>query len=188
MVLWCNYYSLTTDFSQLLTGYIATCNKSVCGLRNAVVCVVGSKAKGRGFKSTHDCSHTVQKPTISPWLFGQCAFNIYLPFIIYKKKLSSGSSVISSLSLVVAAPEVSALILFHPRSAIWIKSARCICITGSKLLLELTFSRPLLALCAWIMQSCCTTATNLYSAFAAAADSFPTEPKKNRDSRLGNHS
>ena len=29
-------------------------------------------AKGRGFKSTHGCSHTVQKSSISPRLFGQC--------------------------------------------------------------------------------------------------------------------
>ena len=54
----------------------------VCGLRGAVVNVVAFKAKGRGFKSTHGFSHTMQKPSISPALFGQCKLNIYLPFTI----------------------------------------------------------------------------------------------------------
>ena len=56
---------------------------TVCGLRGAVVRDVGFKAKGRGFKSTHGCSHTVQKPSISPALFGQCTLNICLPFTIF---------------------------------------------------------------------------------------------------------
>ena len=55
----------------------------VCGLRGAVVSVVAFWAKGRGFKSTHGCSHTVQKLSISPRLFGQCTLNISLPFTIY---------------------------------------------------------------------------------------------------------
>ena len=38
----------------------------VCGFRGAVVSVVSFKAKGCGFKSTHFCSHTVQKRSISP--------------------------------------------------------------------------------------------------------------------------
>ena len=42
-----------------------------------------SKGKCRGFKSTHGCSHTVQKPSISPALYGQCTLNIYLPFTIF---------------------------------------------------------------------------------------------------------
>ena len=53
----------------------------VCGLRGAVVSVVAFKAKGRGFKSTHGCSHIVPKPSISPALFGQCTLNIYLPLM-----------------------------------------------------------------------------------------------------------
>ena len=51
-------------------------------LRGAVVSVVAFWAKGRGFKSTHGCSHTVQKPSISPRLFGQCTLNISLSFTI----------------------------------------------------------------------------------------------------------
>ena len=38
----------------------------MCGLRGAVVSVVAFKAKGRGFKSTHGCSHTVPKPSFNP--------------------------------------------------------------------------------------------------------------------------
>ena len=38
----------------------------ICGIRGAVVSVVTSRAKGRGFKSEHGCSHTAQKPSISP--------------------------------------------------------------------------------------------------------------------------
>ena len=37
----------------------------------------------RWFRSTHGCSHTVQRPLISPRLFGQCTLNIYLPFTFY---------------------------------------------------------------------------------------------------------
>ena len=54
----------------------------LCGLHGAVVSVVAFWAKSRGFKSTHGCSHTVQKPSISPRLFGQCTLNISLPFEI----------------------------------------------------------------------------------------------------------
>ena len=54
----------------------------VYGPRGTVVSVVAFKANGRGFKSTHGCSHTVQKPSISPRLFGQCTLNICLPFTI----------------------------------------------------------------------------------------------------------
>ena len=55
----------------------------VCGLRGAMVSVVVFWAKGRGFKSAHCCSHTVQKPSISPKLFGQCTLNSSLLFTIY---------------------------------------------------------------------------------------------------------
>ena len=44
---------------------------------------VAFRVKGRGFKSTHSCSHTVQKPSISPRLFCQCTLNICFPFTIY---------------------------------------------------------------------------------------------------------
>ena len=37
-------------------------------------------AKGCGFKSAHGYCRTVQKPSISPWLFGQCTLNIYPVF------------------------------------------------------------------------------------------------------------
>ena len=63
--------------------YIGLCHHIVCGLRGAVVSVVAFWVKGRGFKSTHGCSHTVQKPLISPRLFGQCTWNISLPFTLY---------------------------------------------------------------------------------------------------------
>ena len=58
--------------------------RHVCGLHGAVVSVVAFKAKGRGFKSTHGCSHTVQKPSISPRLFSQCTYiyTYHLPFTI----------------------------------------------------------------------------------------------------------
>ena len=39
-------------------------------------------AKGCEFKSAHGCCCAVQKPSISPWLFGQCTLNIY-PVYIY---------------------------------------------------------------------------------------------------------
>ena len=35
------------------------------------------RTKDHGFKSTHGCSHTVKKSSISPRLFGQCTLNIY---------------------------------------------------------------------------------------------------------------
>ena len=57
--------------------------QNVCiGLCDAVVSAVAFRAKGRGFKSTHGCSHTMKKPSISPRLFGQCTLNIYLHFTI----------------------------------------------------------------------------------------------------------
>ena len=40
----------------------------ICGLCGAVVSVDSFKAKDHGFKSTHGCSHTVQKPSINPRL------------------------------------------------------------------------------------------------------------------------
>ena len=66
---------------------------NVCGPRGAVVSVIAFNAEGREFKSTHGCSHTMQKPSISPRLFGQCMLNIYLPFtikyfIIYRSALT----------------------------------------------------------------------------------------------------
>ena len=42
------------------------------------VSVVISRARGRMFKYTYGCSHTVQKPSISPWLFLDNARFIYL--------------------------------------------------------------------------------------------------------------
>ena len=73
----CNFLheqvSLLDDVSRQLSR-----NKlpsQVCGLHGTVVSVVTFRVKGHGLKSTHGCSHTVQKP----WLFGQCTLNIYLP-------------------------------------------------------------------------------------------------------------
>ena len=40
--------------------------ETMCSLCGTVVSVVAFKVKGRGFKSTHGCSHTVQKPSINP--------------------------------------------------------------------------------------------------------------------------
>ena len=62
-----------------LTVFCRNSLGQVCGLRGAVVSVVAFWAKGRGFKSTHGCSHTMQKPSISPRLFGQCTLIISLP-------------------------------------------------------------------------------------------------------------
>ena len=56
---------------------------SVCGFRGALVIFVAFRQKGRGFKSTHGCSDTVQKPLFSPRLFGQWTLSIYLPFTIF---------------------------------------------------------------------------------------------------------
>ena len=55
----------------------------MCGLRGALVSVVAFRAWGHGFKSTYGCPHILQKPSISPRLFGQCTLNIYVPFTIY---------------------------------------------------------------------------------------------------------
>ena len=58
------------------------CISSVCGLCGAMVGYVAFRVQGRGFKSTHGCSHTVQKSLICPRIFGQCTLNISLPFTI----------------------------------------------------------------------------------------------------------
>ena len=52
--------------------------------------VLHNRVKGRGFKSNHGCSHTVQKPSISPRLFGQCTLmqDPIEPFSNHKRSLS----------------------------------------------------------------------------------------------------
>ena len=70
---------------------------AVCGLRGAVVSVVAFKTKGRGFKSTHGCSHTVKKPSISHRLFGQCTLNISLLFTIYHLHLPLEALAVASM-------------------------------------------------------------------------------------------
>ena len=57
-----------------------------CGLRGAMVSVVAFRADGRGIKSTHSCSHTVQKPSInlrpvSQWTL---KYTYHLPYSLKK--------------------------------------------------------------------------------------------------------
>ena len=73
----------TAGTSELNKGFEESGLKK-CGLPGAVVSVVAFKAEGRGFKSTHGCSHTVRKPWISHRLFCHCTFNIYLPLYHYR--------------------------------------------------------------------------------------------------------
>ena len=65
-----------------------------CGLCGAAVSVVTFKAKGRRFKCSHGCSHIVQKPSISPRLFGQCTLNILTIYHLLTKL--PGMSLLSS--------------------------------------------------------------------------------------------
>ena len=79
----CVYTVIGQNFSEIKCFYMW---QNVCiGLRDVVVSAVAFRAKGRGFKSTHGCSHTMKKHSISPRLFGKCTLNIYSPFTINPK-------------------------------------------------------------------------------------------------------